>query len=308
MGLVFLNGGSPNYLGEVVTTETELLTEIKTILLSAGWSTHSDAISASKLLIMRCGLSNGSGTDYGYVRFKTNVVNINSNSYELEIKGDQAGNNVTVSGTNVLGFISGQNNNLWVTADDSSGCLALQSYDGTMRGVHFGFLDRIAITDTHAWMIGYLNNSLANSYVSKCFKRQSNWVEMKTFWSSSNEFTSINGGYQGIWDRYTTLITTTPSVADSNRNAGYLAYNGNINGVNNKPVMGEYYYIEGDSNSNNAYTSYDNNRSPLLYMRGIVKYATVGLASLAQATQIEDLSGQRYISCGDFGWQGFRIV
>ncbi len=43
-------------------------------------------------------------------------------------------------------------------------------------------------------------------------------------------------------------------------------------------------------------------------MRGIVKYATVGLASLAQATQIEDLSGQRYISCGDFGWQGFRIV
>ena len=115
---------------------------------------------------------------------------------------------------------------------------------------------------------------------------------------------------QGIFDRYT--VCTIPytnfsytSTTDVTKNISANAMNGQINGITNQAIIGEYFFPEGRQRGGYSVTGI---LSPQLYYRGSVRNAVVGMASYPAGIQlIDNQSGNRYLSGGSVGWQGFRI-
>jgi hypothetical protein len=176
-------------------------------------------------------------------------------------------------------------------------------------------------------MIGFLDTRLDTAQVAKRFHDNSVWATLGTDFANhefiyptdppqSNFETSARlntAPYQGVWDRFTVSLGRYDNHEKNDSfNAGYKSYLGQVNGVNNKPVLGDYYYIEGRGTENNYYRRYNPSENiylpDQLYMRGVIKYAVIGCASLAPGTKITDTNGNTYLSCGTFGWQGFRIA
>lgn len=310
----FINGGAPNYTGHLFTTTSGLLSVLQSTFTSAGWTVFS---STSTSLVVTCHAD-------CFISFDRVVwTGGPTNGYSMTIRGLHSTNVYSPSDQiNSLLYVEGSNNYLWGVIDEDSGCLCTTD----SVGVHFGYLDRPnPASDRWGWMVGNLSIDMRypNSYWAKSFFDSTNWKSVGASFTTTASATYTanivqSGAFWGVIDRYTTAVsvqntstTTTSNFLGNtvNTNAGYGAHNGQVNGVDSKPVVGEFYYVEGRTP-----TSYGSAGSPNgslsipLFFRGNVKHAVVGLASLPNKAQVVDTYGRRFISSGGIAVQGFRIL
>ena len=323
MSLIFRNGGG-SYTGETFQTDTEILQNLRDWLQLAGWTIRDDFISGSKLLVMQ-----GNATDNNdtcFIEFRTEDITGELNAKELKIRGDIDGGGSTLSPEFNFKFINSSANIIYLTADDDSFALYIESNDGVYNNGHFGFLNRLdPNTDTFGWMVGRIDWRVNNAYWAKSYHDGTNWRKVgDDFWYAdaiSSYAGRSSAPYQGLGDRYTTNFEfvyssgnnwddSSRSFTDSdNRNIGYYWFRGALNPITGLPVLGTMYYLEGrggaDNYGSNAQGDY---LPPPLYYRGEVKHCVIGLASLTVKTQVIDKQGQRYLSVGDKEYQGMRIA
>ena len=316
MSLIFRNGGG-SYTGETFQTDTEILQNLRDWLQLAGWTIRDDFISGSKLLVMQ-----GNATDNNdtcFIEFRTEDITGELNAKELKIRGDIDGGGSTLSPEFNFKFINSSANIIYLTADDDSFALYIESNDGVYNNGHFGFLNRLdPNTDTFGWMVGRIDWRVNNAYWAKSFRNGTNWRRVgDDYWYADNMSDQRNQvSYGGLWDRYCVSLTETTNEYSANnggyhkdysRNTGYYGNKGAISPITNLPLLGEYYYLEGRG-YNKYGDDFAENEPPPLAFRGIVRHATIGIASLPAKMQVTDKSGNRYISTGGFGNQGFRIA
>lgn len=324
MPLYFLNGGAPNYTGQLFTTSNSLLIHIRDTLISAGWVVINDSIPVS-IIMSADGLNSSDplNPDKCFLSFTISEWSGVLNGKKLDVVGDITGDFNDTSTTFDHYFISDADNILYITADDDSGCLYLESFDGVSSNLHFGFLDRYhADSDTYGWMIGRIDWRINNSYWAKSYRTQTSWYPVGSdYYMKDNIDSSKNAGaYQGTMDRYTVFWNFSDSnnyfhndgsgwgwERDSSVNSSYYCHKGGVNPITNLPILGEFYYLEGRGETGYG-NSLGNNIPPSLFYRGSVKHAVIGVGALSKKAQVTDNEGKRYLSAGGAESQGFRIL
>lgn len=288
MPLVFGNTGAPDHSGLSFTDGTGALTHIRTTLSNAGWTVQTNANGT----LMMSGTSEG---DTCYVKF------VNTGS-AIELYGDLDGTDATLSPAITLTYGSGGTNALWLTADEDSGCIYFRSDANVSSNAHFGFLNRPSPNlDPYGWMVGVLDWRYNNAYWSKSFRQQVNWRPVGADYNNADNMNSLQMtcAYQGTFDQYTVSLVPINSFDNStSSNTAFQAYKGAVSLLNDKPVLGTFFYLEG--------TGTRSTPTSRLYYRGTVKHAVTGLASLNPGEQVES-NGERFISAGTQEFQGFRI-
>lgn len=323
MSLIFRNG-SGSYEGESFDNQTTLLENLRDWLQLAGWTIRDDFISASQLLVMQGNAVDNN--DICFIEFRIVDQSGVLNGKTLEVRGDIDGSGSILSSVYPFNFINNSTNIIYLTADDDSFTIFIESNDGQFNNGHFGFLDRLdPNNDTFGWMVGRIDWKVTNASWAKSYFNNQNWrVVSEDFWYADTEtsYAARNAApYQGLSDRYTTNFKfvyssnnnwndDSRSFEDSNsHNIAYYWYNGALNPVTQLPVLGEMYYLEGrGSNSNYGSQGQGQYLSSPLYYRGSIKHCVIGMASLSVKTQVIDKQGQRYLSVGNKGQQGMRIA
>jgi hypothetical protein len=307
MPQIYANGGAPNRLGINFTSTTALLTEIETQLTLAGWTTTLNQITANRKLIMNGTTSNGHNCWFRFIVADRAGI---PDGKELRISGDHTGTEVTVSPNLAFNFIETATNRLWITADSDSGCIAIESFEATMRGAFFGFPERAELTDSWCWGLGFLNTAYNAKYVAKSAFNNTNWRHLSDDFIAATDFDNAGqtAPFQGVFDRRTVCLKPYNfyNNGGTTENAGRFAQNGSVNGLNNKPFIDTYFLIEGRGSTGN-YNSPGNNAPPLLYCRGTIKHAVTGIASAPPRGQYITDDNKVYLSVGGVTWQGFRI-
>jgi hypothetical protein len=306
MALVFLNGGEPNYTGATFMDSTTLLNLIRDTLVSAGWTSLVENPGVSIYL-------QGTSIDNSYpcyIQFYTATNTGVTNGRYLYIRGWQtytAPSTFTTASPDVtlfLQYIEGSSNRLWITADQESGCMCIFDATGISRSFHFGFLQRIELTDPWAWMIGYIHSmGYQYCYVAKSKINNTNWRKLSDDYYN---YPGTNDNYQVMpFSTYDLLARGKPynQYQDGNTsNAFRYAHQGRAN-YNGQAVIDPYYYIEGRGNSAGWSTT------AAFYFRGLVKFTYCGVASFdSGAWCIEPDTGYRIMSTGSTNWQGMRIL
>jgi hypothetical protein len=328
MPTVFLNGGAPNYTGFVFNNTTTLLTTIRDTLVSAGWTVTTDSIVATSTLLIR-----GSQlSEYCWAKFTVTAGTL-PNSFLLQIQGDLLGNNATLSSILTLEYYTGANNQLWITADESAFCMCTIPYSGTTKGIHFGFVkDRVSSSDVKPIYFGLLTSTYTNKFVAENPYNATKWYTISNSYLSSAvvnfstySATTVNHTpYFSVIDRFTVPWTQVPpnglEAAYTNTSVGYAlaSHRGQVNPITDKPILGDYYVIESGSNSGVSISAVSTSAGlapKMMYYRGLIRFASVGLASLPGGAQVITTASERYLSVGDVptdrtspGWQGFRIL
>ena len=305
MPLVFLNGSSPDFMGYLFTTTADLINTLEATLQSAGWATQEKAGDGLTLL-MRGTTSVNSHTCF--VEFKVSTDISVANGFFLDQRGFHDAARSQGSPANVLRhtFVVGKPNRLWVTADNDSGCMAILDATNTMRGSHFGFLNRIDSNDRWAWMIGWIHvRGYQFAYVARSGFNSTNWRLLSDDYSA---YTSTANGGNQIWPVSTFdfmqrgLLHSNGYLWTATQHVFYNPMNGRLN-YTGRPIIDPYCYQEGRGSATNYSTSV-----PPLYFRGLVKHAYCGVASLSSGAQVVDTSTARILSVGSAGaWQGMRI-
>ena len=326
MALTFINGGSPDYQGVLVPNGASILTEIRNGLEQAGWQIQISSIGIgnelTQNLVVSCTSSPDNITVYYRFRIVDDSANV-ANGLALSIQGSQNSGFTSVSKEYLLNFLNiNSNSRLWLTADEESFVICLLSFSSLSGSVFGGFLKRIEETDSGAYCIGYLLSDVTKKpgnqfmQIGVSAHNNINWMPMLdvyqfTNYESNGQLSSANAApMQGIFDRYT--VCTIPytnfsytSTTDVTKNISANAMNGQINGITNQAIIGEYFFPEGRQRGGYSVTGI---LSPQLYYRGPVRNAVVGMASYPAGIQlIDNQSGNRYLSGGSVGWQGFRI-
>ena len=332
MPLTFLNGGGPDFAGQPVGDGNAILTNIKTTLETAGWTTATDNIQSAntdgQFIVMQCTSLIGSITVYYRFMILDNSANI-AGGYKLTIAGSTIASFVSnTSDEYTLDYIDfNTDSRLWITADDETFAICLISFASLAGGVHGGFLNRIEPqTDIGGYCIGYILSNIQLKYsgyqdttgsfyqIGQDAHAGRQWYEVidAFYWRGfDQEYTGTDIlPIQGFFDRYTTCLVPFESYIETSQNnaafnAGYNAQNGNVNGVDDKAVLGEWFVTEGRNNIND-YATPGLLQTPLYY-RGSTKFNVVGMASFAAGIQVEDTIGRRYLSVGPVGWAGQRI-
>lgn len=316
MALIFKSGSSPNYTGETFQSSSEILTNLRDWLLSAGWTIRDDFITESLLLVME---GTSENADSCFIRFTIqDQIGVLNGKY-ISVQGDIDGSNTDLSPQFKFNFIENATNIVYLTADSGSFCLLTESYDLNLNSGHFGYLDQPdPSVDSFGWMIGIIDWRVNNAYWAKSFRQSISWHNVGTdYWISDDMHDQRNQvPYVGLWDRYCVGIINTIDDyygsgggynTDYSRNTGYYSYKGAISPITNLPLLGEFYYLEG-----RGYNNYGNNFAdfspPPLAFRGTVRHCVIGMASLPAKMQVTDKAGNRFISTGGFGHQGFRIA
>jgi hypothetical protein len=332
MTTIFLNGGAPNYTGYIFNQGALLLNTIRGALESAGWVTTTDNITSASWFI-----SNGNyGSDNCWVKFSVIPGQIN-NQFSLLVQGDLLGNNLTLSpATTTLEFIQGGDNQLWLSCDESGGCLSIIPFSGDARGIHFGFTkNRVSGTDTKCIYVGYLNTHVKYTYVAETYYTSAKWYHLIDSFRNMNDFllgtntTSTSHSFifaWGITDRFTCNVGgfhgSSFGYTDNRQNYLLAPHRGQLSPITNKPILGDYYYVELAATAGTAPAGTGINTDTALapqvfYYRGQIRFATIGLASLPAGAQVITDNQERYLSVGspkqsrntdEFGWQGFRIL
>lgn len=306
MGLIFLNGTSPDYSGLYFTSIEQLINAIENTLQTAGWAVIDKPVDGLSLFMK--GITTEGGHEC-YVEFKVTENSSVSNGYYLDQRGFSDEGKSAGSPADVLRhtFVVGSANRLWLTADNDSGALAILDANNTMRGAHFGFLNRIDTTDDGAWMIGWIHSlGYQYAYVAKTRHNGTAWRRLsddyRNYTNTSDgqspalPFSTFDFLQRGGWNHnYYTWA--------SSRNPWYNAAHGRLN-YTGSPIIDPYCYHEGrGSNSNYPVGSY----APS-YFRGYVKHVYCGVASLDSGAQVVDRDGYRILSTGTSHWQGMRIL
>lgn len=322
MGLIFRNG-SGNYEGESFNDSTTLLENLRDWLQLAGWTIRDDFISASQLLVMQGNAVDNN--DVCFIEFRIADQTGVLNGKILEIRGDIDGSGNDFSEKYPFNFIENSTNIIYLTADDDSFAIFIESNDGQFNNGHFGFLERLdPNSDTFGWMVGRIDWRVLNASWAKSYFNNTVWrIVGDDFWYpdyTSNSVARNSVPYQGLHDRYTTNFKFVYSSNDywnqgnpsfeapNSHNIAYYWFHGALNPVTNLPVLGEMYYLEGRGSENNYGSIGQGQELPSpLYYRGAVKHCVIGMASLTVKTQVIDKQGQRYLSVGNKGQQGMRI-
>jgi hypothetical protein len=301
MPTIYLNGGSPNYTGAIVTNATDLLALIKLTLEDAGWVTIT--------------------YDPGVNLFARGTALINAHScwVEFAVSGttltlrgwlEEEKTNGSPDAIHTHSFVDGGENRLWLTADEESGVLCIFDSNGQCAGTHFGFLNRVDKGDPWAWMIGRVRSDGLNfAYSAKAKNNDANWALLGDAFYASSQFNVVSQtiplttfdlvcrGKPGG-----TSSSLTHYSGSNASNAFYQAHEGRKN-YNGQAFIDPYCYMEGLSSS----SSYSG--SPSLYLRGFVKHCFCGVASEPAAGQsIDPITGNRILSTGGTRWQGMRVL
>ena len=328
MVLTFANGGTPvgndPYTGVTYTDGTGLLTLIQSTLNTAGWVTISGTPAAPPML-----MEGDLGGDKTYMQF-----NITGTSDRLEIRGSDDNLATNLSPANIVdfAFVPGQNNTLFITADTFAGCIASFPFSGNAAILHFGFCDRLDSTDADAIYVGRvmtavpnsvnpdLSNDYTNSY-GNCFVKVARhdgttlWLRLSDRYTDSNTGDFITSTSLAI-PYYTTFNRTSgvhmhnsSSSIDSQNvtNIGYYAHIGGNEPGTNRPLLGDYYYLEPRQVASAYGNSLGTGVNPTLYLRGKIHFAVTGLSHVLPLTQWNGASGNVYVG-GGAGYQGMRIA
>lgn len=302
-----INGdtGAQTYPGVIFTTETELLTNLKNNFTAVA-ATVTDEITTNKRILVELTTANA---HKAYVEFRT-FNGAGGNRKILAVRGDLDGTGSNLSpDTLQVSFTEGANNLYWQSGDFDSGGLAIAGFGYEAFGFHYGFLDRYDLNNDKAWMVGYIDNLLANSYIATDRLGQI-WHEMAEHFNDtfSSSLTDASAPLEGVCDRHTVCFKPYNAPrSTSNRNAAYNFDYGSVNGVDNKYITDEYYYRSNRSTSFNQFGSL--NYPFDLDREGSVKWAAVGLASATAGTIDIKTNGEVYLSCGAaFKGQGLRIA
>lgn len=305
MANIFLNGGSPNYTGFEFSNATQLIDQIETTLVAAGWVTDAK-VSGVSLFIRGETLI---GSYPCYVDF---IVSGTSPTLTLTMRGWLEQTKVTGSpdAIHTTTFSVGGTNRMWLSACEDAGAMVIFNSNGACVAHHFGFPERVDTGDPWAWMVGRIHAfGYLFCYSAKSAFNGTNWRQLSLDYVGYSEsplsvntalpVSTFDATMRGQFNN-TAGITSTVAA-----NPFYLAGNGKLNYNGKAKVTPDYEYAEGKGNFN-AYGSA--NVLPLFF-RGYIKFAACGLASLVAASQtIDPVSGNRYISGGGSRWQGMRIL
>lgn len=307
MPTVFLNGSSPAFLGWEFTSSVDLINQLETKLIEAGW-TSLNKIAGVNLFVRGVNTNN----ENCWIEFKVaNNVGQTNGKY-LVLRGWQEAAQVNASPDNTLRweYIEGEINRLWLSADSSAGAMCIFPSIGNSKGYHFGFPDSVLSSDPFGWYVGEISSlGYAACYVCKSFVGSTTWKLL------SADFNSYGTGATSTAFPLTTFdylaLVTYPSASSAlfytittNTNPAYFANQGRINPVDNKCPLLPYGYLEG-RNATTAYGSAGNNNLPF---RGFIKFCYTGVANLAAAVRaLDSVTGYRVLSVGGVGWQGMRI-
>jgi hypothetical protein len=296
------------YSGITVSTPTALLQQLRDILTAAG-QTVTDEISASNRIIAR-GVDQG---DYCYKTYTTTLVS--GTEYKLSLRGDSStgGAGTTLSPDLInIPFYANGNALLYVAADAGAECVTIINPSLPSKGIHAGWLEKRRLIDKGAWMVGYLDFWLTNSYFAKDVNNNV-WAEAKRYFYASGEaFAAPVGHYTFLWDScaaHTGGIGT--SVAPSIFN--YKGFLGAVDPISFEPKLLPYGYAQGATNSTSYNAAADPNFGQGLHLPGFVRFARTGLGYLDAGNQKKD-GTQVFISAGpkgitgQTGFQGFQIA
>ena len=189
-------------------------------------------------------------------------------------------------------------NNIWITANSEALAVTIKNAaDSSYQGLWFGF-----IKDSDLWGLGYIKDDLSSTYILK----NNVWrILSASFSNSSDSFSSFPVVTS---DRLTTAATPIRYYDyEDERNSGYQATLGAVNGATGKAQLDFYALIEGKSSSIAYGLSDGENNAPLLNYLGVVQFVCTGMASLSPGAIVTLPSGAQYISTGADGWQGMRI-
>jgi len=305
---------SGNYSGVTIADETTLLTTIRDELVAAGQAIHLDEISSSKKLIM-----NGSNNSHNcYVIFETELVT--GVNYKLKITGDSDGTETLKSGTLQLDFAADGQCRLFMTSDESAGCIMPYNPSSSSQSAHFGFPKRTDKNYEYSWMVGYLDIYLTDAYVRRSRVGQEDWKEHRTFFYSAAESnTGPQGPYQHLWDSFTTAFVRTNYTQIQTTNFAYRPWLGAVDPATGLPILGLFGYIEGNTD-HNSYANPDTTRAFPLHFPGAIKFARTGFCAIetgiqAKEEEIFDDNGTQKIKTELFisggakeRFQGFKIA
>lgn len=327
MPLTFLNGGSPDYLGQLFTDSDSLLSNINATLQSAGLTTITNSPNLLEMNLLAT-----DNSDSAAIRFTTNITANNTIELQVILAHDST---FSISSPTYKCFATnGQQNRLWLTADQDHLVLCIQDFGGLCYGLHAGYLLRLDPDDTFGFVIGIPCTSV---YKSDAYRNQApishrynytiaksyatgdkNWFAPATYFPNNSAIeggeypSTITGSYfgAGFMNRHANcLVPFGSSLINSSNNAGQNNHIGNVNALNNKSILGEYYAIEGiDTGSEYVDNVPGNQLGQRLYFRGVVQNVVVGMSHLLDGIQIEDLTGKRYISVGGLTYGGIRIA
>jgi hypothetical protein len=322
MTLIFVNGGGPTFPGSAFTTGTEALTQIRNNLVTAGWTTITDTIPT--LLVMR-GIAPEAAPNNHNCWFRFSIPSTGT----IRVVGDRLGDNTSLSANYDLTYTDSATNNLYLSADTDAFCLAVKNPTGpAWSNLHGGFVERVLETDQFGWMIGRLDQFYATAQWARGFITTNNWQYANYNYrydrgGAGDYFVAATGLGSALGATEASITTTTARglsipywttmdrftsvIAKFNNNAFDAAVTGGnnvqtlanpfrpdqgrLNAVTGTPFLGTFFYIE-------------NNEG----FRGFVRFAAVGLSSLAAGAMTVDPSGKRWLSVGPPGIQGFRIA
>ena len=221
-----------------------------------------------------------------------------TNNLTIDFQGDIAGDEVKLSPALTLSYQEEALNKIWITANSEALAVTIKNAaDSSYQGLWFGYLK-----DSDTWGLGYIKDDLSSTYILK----NNAWrVISSSFSTSVDSFSSFPVTTS---DRLTTAATPIRYYDyEDNRNSGYQATLGAVNGATGKAQLDFYALIEGKSSSI-AYGLFDGeNNAPLLNYLGVVQFVCTGMASLSPGAIVTLPSGAQYISTGTDGWQGMRI-
>lgn len=303
----FINGGATNnYPGKEFTTGTELLTNIRDDSIIAGWTVTTDAIASNDRLL----LQGDDATNNCWIELSLATNNSVSNGVDLCLRGDLDGTGASLSPNEIkLLFVDSAINRYWQAINSGAGCISIRSSSGNNVGAHYGFLKRRLLTDTKAWMVGYLDTRIDTAFVAESFHDNTVWRRISDDFHKADEYNVQEqcAPIQGVCDRFTTVLKPNRHYRDTNpNNPGIYADSGMVSGINFLPLQGNYFYIEGRGGEGN-YTP-DGDKPAKLYNRGDIYFAVTGLGSIPAGSRIQDKDGFWYVSVGNVRWQGFKIL
>jgi hypothetical protein len=300
MTTIFVNGGAPDYIGEVFQTSGEILDKLETYLVSAGWTLVTKVAASS--LLMR---GNSLNDHKCYVSFEV----VDSGGVKgLNIRGFHDVDLITGSPNSayVMQYQENNVNRFWLAADEDSACLCIfGSHNTSSTGIHFGFLNRIDPTDPWAWMIGWIHGwGHVYAYVAKSKHDSTSWRRLgDVFYEGTSPWSYLSCIPGTTFDALTRGKPYYEYDNNTSYNPYYYPHRGRLN-YNGLPLIDKYCYVEGRGNTSDYATT-----GVRLSYRGYVKYAYCGVSYLGSCIKVNDpLTGNVILSVGDQDWQGMRIL
>ena len=328
MAIQYSNGGAPDYLGISITSATEIIDHIETILVAAGWTTVTK-VAGTSLLIRGVTPVNSYNcwVEFTITGTTPNLfVNMEGWLEEAKINGSGLYTFQRYS-TSLNTFTDGSDNRVWITADQDAVLICISSSNGDTTGWHFGFTEHIRTDDQWGIYIGPLNSwNYGSVRVAKLYSDDTNlWFLVGTcFVLAENIGTNVATSRQPMssTDALCTFVTsngepigdTASKVYEENDPTDiHLAHAGRRNAYTGLPYVRPFFIIEGldtDTgymNENNP-DNYASNGISDITVRGDIRFAYTGMMGEPELKKIQFPNGQIIMSVGaGDGWQGMLI-